>query len=57
MTSDRLYRGRCSDAEAVAEIIRCAGTQFDPSVVDALSEELEPAEIEPMRELQHAAAV
>ncbi len=57
MTSDRLYRGRCSDAEAVAEIIRCAGTQFDPSVVDALSEELEPADIEPMPELQHAAAV
>src|SRR5947207_10821980 len=48
MTSDRPYPGRCSDAEAVAEIIRCAGTQFDPSVVDALSEELEPADIEPM---------
>jgi len=57
MTSDRLYRGRCSDAEAVAEIIRCAGTQFDPSVVDALSEELEPGVVEPMPELQHAAAV
>jgi diguanylate cyclase (GGDEF)-like protein len=56
MTSDRLYRARCSDAEAVAEIVRCAGTQFDPSVVEALSEELEPGVV-PMPELQHAAAV
>jgi diguanylate cyclase (GGDEF)-like protein/putative nucleotidyltransferase with HDIG domain len=57
MTSDRLYRARCSDAEAVAEIVRCAGTQFDPSVVEALSEELEPGVAESMPELQHAAAV
>jgi diguanylate cyclase (GGDEF)-like protein/putative nucleotidyltransferase with HDIG domain len=56
MTSDRLYRARCSDAEAVAEIVRCAGTQFDPSVVEALSEELAPGVV-PMPELQHAAAV
>jgi diguanylate cyclase (GGDEF)-like protein/putative nucleotidyltransferase with HDIG domain len=57
MTSDRLYRARCSDAEAVAEIVRCAGTQFDPSVVEALSEELEPGVVESTPELQHAAAV
>jgi diguanylate cyclase (GGDEF)-like protein len=44
MTSDRLYRRRRSEDEALAEIVRCAGTQFDPTVVEALSAELEPAE-------------
>jgi putative nucleotidyltransferase with HDIG domain len=35
MTSDRPYRrGRSAD-EAVAELKRCSGTQFDPRVVDA----------------------
>jgi diguanylate cyclase (GGDEF)-like protein len=41
MTSDRVYRGRLSQAAAVAELERCAGTQFDPTVVAALAEELE----------------
>ena len=44
MTSDRLYRRRRSEDEALAEIVRCAGTQFDPTVVEALSAELEPTE-------------
>lgn len=35
MTSDRPYRAKMTKAEAVEEIIRCAGTQFDPGVVDA----------------------
>jgi putative two-component system response regulator len=35
MTSDRPYRASMSVAEAVGEIKRCAGTQFDPVVVDA----------------------
>lgn len=35
ITSDRPYRGRRSTADAVDEIIRCSGTQFDPMVVDA----------------------
>ncbi len=35
MVSDRVYRkGRCYE-EALAEIQRCAGTQFDPLVVEA----------------------
>jgi len=35
MTSDRLYRAALSFEEAVAEVERCAGTQFDPEVVSA----------------------
>lgn len=35
MTSERPYQGRLSHADAVAELRRCAGTQFDPRVVDA----------------------
>ena len=41
MTSDRVYRGRLSPRDALLELQRCAGTQFDPEVVDALAEELE----------------
>ena len=40
MTSDRVYRDRLTDEEAIAELDRCGGTQFDPRVVGALAEEL-----------------
>jgi HD-GYP domain-containing protein (c-di-GMP phosphodiesterase class II) len=40
MTSDRVYRGRLSDDEAIAELARCSGTQFDPEIVAALADEL-----------------
>jgi HD-GYP domain-containing protein (c-di-GMP phosphodiesterase class II) len=36
MTTDRSYRRGLSREEAAAELRRCAGTQFDPRVVDAL---------------------
>jgi HD-GYP domain-containing protein (c-di-GMP phosphodiesterase class II) len=36
MTTDRPYRRALSHEAAVAELERCAGTQFDPRVVDAL---------------------
>jgi HD-GYP domain-containing protein (c-di-GMP phosphodiesterase class II) len=36
MTTDRPYRKALSFEEALAELERCAGTQFDPAVVDAL---------------------
>ncbi|GBD98716.1 cyclic di-GMP phosphodiesterase response regulator RpfG [bacterium BMS3Abin07] len=35
MTSDRPYRKKKSVEDAVAEIERCSGTQFDPKIVDA----------------------
>jgi putative two-component system response regulator len=35
MTSDRPYRACLPVNEAIAEITRCSGTQFDPSVVKA----------------------
>jgi diguanylate cyclase (GGDEF)-like protein/putative nucleotidyltransferase with HDIG domain len=41
MTSDRVYRGRLTPREALDELQCCAGTQFDPDVVEALAEELE----------------
>jgi HD-GYP domain-containing protein (c-di-GMP phosphodiesterase class II) len=36
MTTDRPYREARSADDARAEVERCSGTQFDPSVVDAL---------------------
>jgi two-component system, cell cycle response regulator len=36
-TADRPYRPAVSPEQAEAEIVRCAGTQFDPAVVEALS--------------------
>jgi diguanylate cyclase (GGDEF)-like protein/putative nucleotidyltransferase with HDIG domain len=36
MTSDRPYRAALSEREAVDEIARCAGSQFDPTVARAL---------------------
>ena len=33
MTTDKSYRKAMSEAEALAELERCAGTQFDPAIV------------------------
>ena len=43
MTSDRAYGPAMTQRDALAELERCAGTQFDPAVVRALAEELLPA--------------
>ena len=44
MTAGRPYRAGRSTAEAVAEMRRCAGTQFDPRVVEVLVEIVEELE-------------
>ena len=41
VTSDRPYRRAMPQADAIAELRRCAGTQFDPRVVDAFLAVLE----------------
>jgi diguanylate cyclase (GGDEF)-like protein/putative nucleotidyltransferase with HDIG domain len=40
MTSDRVYRSRLTAEDALDELRRCAGTQFDPEIVQALADEL-----------------
>jgi diguanylate cyclase (GGDEF)-like protein/putative nucleotidyltransferase with HDIG domain len=44
MTSDRVYRPKRSSKAALAELRRCAGTQFEPRIVAAFAEELEELE-------------
>lgn len=36
MTSERPYRRTLSEAEVRAEMVRCRGTQFDPSITDKI---------------------
>jgi diguanylate cyclase (GGDEF)-like protein len=49
MVSDRPYRRALGPAAARAELRRCAGSQFDPAVIEALLECLdEPAAPEPV---------
>ena len=43
MTSERAYSQAMTQRDALAELERCAGTQFDPAVVKALAEELRVA--------------
>jgi len=40
MTTTRPYREAISEHEAVAELHRCAGKQFDPGIVDAFARAL-----------------
>ena len=40
MTSERVYRKPLSPREALEELERCAGSQFDPAIVDAFRDEL-----------------
>ncbi len=46
LVSDHIYRGRLSQAQALAELKRGAGTHFDPTVVEALVAELGNPEYE-----------
>jgi diguanylate cyclase (GGDEF)-like protein/putative nucleotidyltransferase with HDIG domain len=51
MTTDRVYRSKLSHERAMAELARCAGTQFDPDVVAAFK-----AEFDETRHLELVAA-
>jgi HD-GYP domain-containing protein (c-di-GMP phosphodiesterase class II) len=48
MTTEWVYQARVTPAEGLAELRACAGTQFDPAVVDAFCSipavQREPAE-------------
>jgi HD-GYP domain-containing protein (c-di-GMP phosphodiesterase class II) len=44
MITDRPYRAGMSREDAMAELRRCAGTQFDPAVVAVLLATLEDPE-------------
>jgi HD-GYP domain-containing protein (c-di-GMP phosphodiesterase class II) len=49
MTSDRPYRpDGLSVGEAMREIVRCSGSQFDPSVVAALVRAVEGGRLKPL---------
>jgi diguanylate cyclase (GGDEF)-like protein len=37
MTTDRAYRMRMSQEDALSELQRCAGTQFDPTIVEVFA--------------------
>jgi len=45
MTTDRVYRRRVPHERAIAELERCAGTQFDPRVVEAFVAGVERSEL------------
>jgi HD-GYP domain-containing protein (c-di-GMP phosphodiesterase class II) len=51
MTADRVYRTGIGSKAARVELLRCAGTQFDPRVIAAFMGVLDAIEQEPDTEL------
>jgi two-component system, cell cycle response regulator len=45
MTSDRPYQPPIPEADALAEMRRCAGTHFDPRIVELFCEEIESGRV------------
>ena len=45
MTGDRPYRSAMLRAEAIEELRRCAGTQFDPTVIAAIEHTLQVTQL------------
>jgi diguanylate cyclase (GGDEF)-like protein len=54
MTTDRVYRTRLTHERAIAELERCAGTQFDPDVVSAFKEEFDEPRVPELVALESA---
>jgi putative nucleotidyltransferase with HDIG domain len=50
MTSQRVYGRRLSHEDAIAELARCAGAQFDPAVIGVFVEGLERSELVALKE-------
>jgi len=57
MTSARAYRPARSGAEALRELWRCAGSQFDAEVVQALAAAMPAIEIAPLEDMRSVAAI
>jgi len=49
MTSDRPYKRKYTTSEAIAELKRCSGIQFDPEIVDIFIRTLEKNNIVPQK--------
>lgn len=46
MTEARVYRSACTSSEALREIIRCSGEQFDPEIVAAMIDLVPSGEVD-----------
>lgn len=53
MTSNRIYRHRLTDEKVKSEIIRCAGTQFDPALAETFVQLIEKGVIYPISTVNH----
>jgi putative nucleotidyltransferase with HDIG domain len=51
MTTDRTYRSAVAPEEALAELRRCAGAQFDPAVVDGFAAVWRQQSVVPLAEV------
>jgi two-component system, cell cycle response regulator len=51
MVSDRPYRRAMPSEQAIEELVRCAGTQFDPAVVEAFVTVLARPTVNPIDEI------